>query len=522
MLRRMDFLFKHINGNRFILSENQKDENHITKQEEYEALQVIRIKLIPEAVQKWNIRHSPPYSNITEDDVRKHLIKKTNNSYDHTTDSKYTTYQFHVIKNGYPVLINFFIHKSNEELFVAYQDMLGNSNKQIPVRKNKIAENKSKINEVDRSVSKMEEDQTLQDIRNNIIPEIIRLWNKKRRHYSEFRNIDVTVQDISRNLRKVDQARHNPNDSTTSDVTFYKSEIPALKSSFEFRAYKQVHNGKMVVWVTFPDKDSIHLDPKTILLREETDKRDTISKLEEQQALDFIKRKVIPMALFSYNQYSENWNFQPVTDEEIRKNLKKTLEDFTDRIGKDHQMTMAIQAAYDPKVVYEADVNNRRWVFTILRSGKDDHLYVTWTNPYTFSGKWTLVSFNINEGIEESRPGTISKMEEQYALQAIKKYMVPRAVKDANKYLTSNRGRIKFSISQLLDERDIILHLKKSDHRSNHLGVDRIEYTSKNPGRINVEFFITMSSNGYEYKLYIGYHSLFKETPGFSMVIPST
>ena len=69
----MNGLFKHVKENQFILLENDGNDNLISRKEEDMALQVIRIKLIPQASKIWNTRHTR-MPLITNTEINKNLI----------------------------------------------------------------------------------------------------------------------------------------------------------------------------------------------------------------------------------------------------------------------------------------------------------------------------------------------------------------------------------------------------------------------------------------------------------------
>lgn len=138
---------------------------------------------------------------------------------------------------------------------------------------------------------------------------------------------------------------------------------------------------------------------KDILLEIAEEEHDNvITKREEHQALNFMRKEIIPAALDSYNTYHDTHNFKPVTVEELRKNLKKVDVDFP--------KITALQrgdesfSVYDPRIFYDAIIkgpttlSDQRWKFTTLKSRKDGQFYVTWKHPYNFLGKWIPVKFS--------------------------------------------------------------------------------------------------------------------------------
>lgn len=112
--------------------------------------------------------------------------------------------------------------------------------------------------------------------------------------------------------------------------------------------------------------------------------------MEENQALDFIKKTIIPEILVSYNLYHRNHGFRPITPQQINKSIKKSLEDFP---NVEHQSGLATQSVYDPRITFESVVDDMIFTFTVLKSGRNGHIYVTWKHPFNFSGKWIPMKF---------------------------------------------------------------------------------------------------------------------------------
>ena len=126
-----------------------------------------------------------------------------------------------------------------------------------------VKENNFKLNEVvDRSISKMEEQQGLDYITKVLIPLSANNWNKRcmKKGYDEY---VVTKEMISRNLIKIRHGKASPDDKTTSDTIRYKSDflLPGnikLKEPFIFEIYKQISDGKLMTTYTIPGEHDIH------------------------------------------------------------------------------------------------------------------------------------------------------------------------------------------------------------------------------------------------------------------------
>src|ERR1035437_7442214 len=126
----MNGLFKHVKENQFILLENDGNDgndNLISRKEEDMALQVIRIKLIPQASKIWNTRHTR-MPLITNTEINKNLIKKFNNGHDEDSNTRFITYQSRFSRNNIEIIINFFINKNKRlGLFVTCENLFGST-----------------------------------------------------------------------------------------------------------------------------------------------------------------------------------------------------------------------------------------------------------------------------------------------------------------------------------------------------------------------------------------------------------
>jgi hypothetical protein len=127
-----------------------------------------------------------------------------------------------------------------------------------------VKENHFKLNEdVDRSVSKMEEGMGLNYIRKVLIPLAVGSWNRACSRSKTYKNCVITKELISQNLKKVGHDRHSKADGTTTDVIRYKSNflLPGnleLKEPFEFEIYKAINNGKLTATFMIPGGDIRH------------------------------------------------------------------------------------------------------------------------------------------------------------------------------------------------------------------------------------------------------------------------
>jgi hypothetical protein len=299
--------------------------------------------------------------------------------------------------------------------------------------------NRFKINEgsndIDRRISKIEEDRALVYIRRVLIPVATRSWNKSCLKSKTCKNCVITAEQISKNLKKVSHAKFVSNDRTTTDTIRYESDFlvgnnQELNGPFRFETYKQVTDGKLLAsWENPGSQMPIYydvgqsVDENSSKLNENHNSEPPISKREEGEALDFIKKKIVPIALRDYNRYSASVGlyFNSITLEDILKNLKKIDIDFPPISSKG----IATHSVYDPTIHYGCEFDQQKWSFAISKSLMDGKMYVVWRHPYNFSGKFYLVGGElIREEFDPAQFSKVSKREEQEALRFIKLKLV--------------------------------------------------------------------------------------------------
>lgn len=197
-----------------------------------------------------------------------------------------------------------------------------------------IKNNNFKLNEeVNRTITKIEEEQALNYIRKVLIPVMVVLWNKKVSVSKTATKYSITNEQLSRNLKKIVVSRHNKEDKTTTDVIKYVSDFTfpdgvKLKTPFVIEVYKNVVDGKLTFNYQLPGENIYHThDIQFINLKEnEIYKpfiRPTISKMEEARALKLILSKLVPISIRKYNFKSERYGNTKITEQEARRLLRK-------------------------------------------------------------------------------------------------------------------------------------------------------------------------------------------------------
>ena len=369
-----------------------------------------------------------------------------------------------------------------------------------------IMDNRFKINEsldIDRHISKIEEDHAYLYIKKVLVPVASKVWNKSCQGSKLFINFTVTPEQICRNIKKVGHWKFSPNDKTTTDVIRYESDFPGdfnkkFSGPFRFEIYKSVSGGKLVASLKIPSGEENHYEVgepvnENIKIQKDVNSEPPISKMEEYKALDFIKKKIVPIALMSYNKYFRQPRFTPFKLEDIVKNLKKINIDFPTTIPKD---IVAIHSAYDPRITYGFEMGGEKWAFIIFKSLTNRKMYATWRHPYFSGRKFYHVGDPLNEGLESNKDAEVperlkmTRRDEAEGLQFIKKVFV--------KYVLNRWTKVnKFGVttSQLTDE--LIASINKTLLKTEQ-GIDykTIERESPNTGEW------TITSIPYEYVTY--------------------
>jgi hypothetical protein len=373
-------------------------------------------------------------------------------------------------------------------------------------------DNRFKINEsldIDRHISKIEEDRAYLYIKIVLVPLVSRSWNKACQKSKTCKDCIVIPEQILKNLKKVGHWKLTPNDKASSDTIRYESNFlvglnQKLNGPFIFEIYKTVSGGKLVSTCQIPGGGQSHYQvgepvDENIKIQEDVNSKPPISKMEEYKTLDFIKKKIVPIALMSYNKYSRNPGFTPLKLEDILKNLKKIDIDFPDPT---RNFSVVTHSAYDPRITYGFEIDGEHWAFSIFKSLMDGKMYITWKHPFNSGTKFYRVGRSLSEGLEcknvcgsitegrikiINRPPQvkklISKLEEDQALQYIRKVLIPWAFDHYNSRLTDPFDEP----SKLKSFTDISKNLRKVSIQYDPKDkIEYIEYKSPSPLNPNI------------------------------------
>jgi len=183
--------------------------------------------------------------------------------------------------------------------------------------------------DVNRHISKIEEDQAFQYIKRILIPLAVNSWNRLCKKSRICKNCIINSEQISKTLKKVERVHFVPNDKTTTDIIRYEADFlvgnnQKLNGPFKFEIYKQITDGKLLASWTIPGSQMPTHYEIGEPVNENINAGSPITKMEEQQALQVIRSQLIPRAVESWNKYKPN-HYPTITEEEIRKNIKKKL-----------------------------------------------------------------------------------------------------------------------------------------------------------------------------------------------------
>ena len=193
-------------------------------------------------------------------------------------------------------------------------------------------------------ISKMEEAEAVNYIKIKVIPEIVKIFNethpsnfiigKDGRYIKRDTGLRIKPSDISQSLKKTKQSWGYQYDRNIEVIT-YSSDIQLTQRKkghqqhhvFDFYIYKDRQSRKIKIEVNL--RLSYHGNKIFIMgasLTESVSPQHLkVSKKEEAEAVAFIKRKSIPYAVETWNNY---WRVDPphpwsLTVDSIRKVLKK-------------------------------------------------------------------------------------------------------------------------------------------------------------------------------------------------------
>lgn len=370
----MEKIFQKIDSNTFKLNQTIKEEPSIiretvedidseyrvSKSDEDFALNYIRKKLIPSTVKDFNsdvdwqnsLRNIRDLRKVTVEEVSRKLEKTfhTRNIGKRTDHIEYKAKVYDTEKIGW-ITFKYEIYRDDNDghLTVKYWQTLASHAFMADLSKiQNLKESQEEKSESDSSISKQEEFQALEFIKQKVIPFAINGW---------WMGVDQKKQ-IAKSIRQLQKSNHEKHGesrkSSFSDYIEYKTVVVGVPADFFIVKTKSKEHpeddeytytltagfygplvndssrySRLYSWPVTYDKNPIRL-PR---LRESVRLGD-ISKMEEEEAFNFIKKVVVPKVLSIYNDpnqrrdSSERYgDYEPITAQELNKNLIKTKHD---------------------------------------------------------------------------------------------------------------------------------------------------------------------------------------------------
>ena len=299
----------------------------ISKMEEQEALQYIRKILIPLSVKWWNDRTS--VHPLKADQISKNLKKvidrrppEPKNEYFPHMITDYIVYKAGILCKDLSfnneISFEFPITKNSEgEVIVNFRSGL------VDAGPFKVGENPLLVKEgssiepkQDYTVNKIEEAEALQFIRRVLIDKIskdydfnadlVRKTLRKIRHYTTAGNIDIMYQ--AKSGREIPEVYFGIYKNDNGQLVVMVDHHYSFAKSYRVGDYFTGRTEKYVVEGSIPSELSKY----------------AISKIEEDQAVDFIKKKLIPAIVDWMNDVSKHYTRHPIqTPQQVTKTVKK-------------------------------------------------------------------------------------------------------------------------------------------------------------------------------------------------------
>ena len=417
------------------------DIHHFSKREEGECVQFIKQTVLPYLVARKNKQLSARYkkpSILNVDEVRRNFRKVESLPTKHGLILTYTAegqgqkYDISLFKDGEGDILVW------NRPFSEYWPV----GKPIKPSVEDDFTEAYHINEVTRGpreITKIEEAELLQNLRNRVIPVTTFIWNQVVKHQHKWKNYGITTEKISKNLVKYEHGIHAANDLTTTDVIRYKSIIwPQSNLGFTFECYKQVNNSnKIIVMIGFPDNSTKNVSPYGALregvnFTESPDETGLkrISPKEEKEALQYIRQYMVPRAVKYHNDAGTRVN--QVSEEELQRNLR-----LFGRYPQHGPGNPSISFVSIPRGIYFSFMVHKQFQ-DLPDKGK---LYVRFGIPGAFSPHEYYVGITpkpLYEAIKVKHaagPRVITKKEENEALQYIRNTLIPAAFKCYNNHV---------------------------------------------------------------------------------------
>jgi len=418
----------------------------VSKMEEAEALQFIRNVLIKNISQEYDFD-----ANL----IRQTLKKIRHDIYPNWGDIRYraNTGRLHPE-------IDFSIYKNDKAQICVGIDHEYNSHRVFRIddylKTNLVKENSEQDINRSQRLTKEDEQRGFDYIKRFLVPLAVKEFERRF-------NIEIRGQDIRRILKKTEHYRASTNRSE-NDYVAYEAPSPFEKLKFVFEVYKNNAGGIMASWgiirkeatgahgvgtmnIYYVDPDYDEYQPRQWVMKENVENKLSISKLEEAQAVDVIKKKLIP-EFIKYMDDPTKYNYQPLLSvEDSRRTLKKIAQVYH-------------RDGYITQLYYSVFINTAEpfefWVF----KNNDGIVCILnkWNDRITHVGG-TLTENSIPQELIKY---SVSKLEEDQAVDFMKKKLIPDLVawmNDNSKHYTRQRQVTIQEVTRTLKKIEQYKHL---------------------------------------------------------------
>jgi len=250
-----------------------------------------------------------------------------------------------------------------------------------------------------------------------------------------------------------------------------------------------------------------------------------LTKVEEAEALNFLRKVVIPKWV-EYVKLYHITGHEYITSELVNKNLKK----IKDQPSIKH---------FFSKYIEEKDTPGVEGNYFSIEKRFDENQQPIIVASYYTSGDDFYVEFDLNTGqqlnendIEDiekdiekkNKLRKIDKLEEDQALNFIKKVVVPKLVQRWNEFVNQKHSEgDEYGIPVPINVSDVLLTLRKTSKTKAHsqynlYAGDHITYETGQLGKRGdvvrrVQFYMVKRSyDGISYDTFVGYHDPFENT----------
>ena len=335
-----------------------------------------------------------------------------------------------------------------------------------------------------KQLTRIDELEALQYIHKILIPIVVNRWNNS----PQLQAYEITEDEVRQHLKKINHYKASvydyEQDNTISDYIVYSCRvnwtekvytINGLPILIRFTIKKDTTTGKGLVVIVFENMFNIHTEYKVgtfgdnifaRIIRENKQqlteiedqygsRRPTISKVEEQHALQLILKKLVPIAIGKYNlQAITRWAIPQISKEEALRSFKKVG---TKLFTNGQQIDYSIQVSNKAPSI---DFRMKKLAFR-KSAGDSCNKIVFDISYYDFLtepgwGDLAWINYNIEDIVnnpkinfggsllKENVNRTISKLDDVMGMNYIEKILIPTVSKHWNEIIKSYGSKYSF------------------------------------------------------------------------------